>query len=217
MAIPSRQIGWGTEENLLWQISKQLEYLTRVVYNIPNNTTTTTSSTTTTTTTAAPSYSYFANYSTQSAGAACYQAQDQFNIYSASPIAEQVIMYTDDTLTTIAPTGFYSFSGVVYDILDGLIVGSSNCPSATAYNYTIDQTDLNASTGNTDTALNGKVFTLTSDDGSGNANSRTFTAAGQYNHWMCSLSSIVPTFGYWANDVFVTDGLASSQINGGAC
>jgi hypothetical protein len=34
MAIPSRQIGWGTEENLLWQIAKQLETLTRVVYNI---------------------------------------------------------------------------------------------------------------------------------------------------------------------------------------
>jgi hypothetical protein len=50
MAIPSRQIGWGTEENLLWQISKQLEYLTTVVYNIPNNTTTTT------TTTAAPGF-----------------------------------------------------------------------------------------------------------------------------------------------------------------
>lgn len=42
MAIPSRQIGWGTEEILLWEISKQLEYLTRVIYNIPNNTTTTT-------------------------------------------------------------------------------------------------------------------------------------------------------------------------------
>ena len=55
MAIPSRQIGWGTEENLLWEISKQLEILTRVTYNIPNNTTTTsTSSTTTTTTTAVP-------------------------------------------------------------------------------------------------------------------------------------------------------------------
>ncbi len=56
MAIPSRQIGWGTEENLLWQISKQLEYLTNVVYNIPNNTTTSTStsSTTTTTTTTPP-------------------------------------------------------------------------------------------------------------------------------------------------------------------
>ena len=33
MAIPSRQIGWGTEENLLWQISKQLEYLTGVTYS----------------------------------------------------------------------------------------------------------------------------------------------------------------------------------------
>jgi hypothetical protein len=61
MAIPSRQIGWGTEENLLWQISKQLEYLTRVVYNIGGNTTSTTSTTTTvapttttTTTTATP-------------------------------------------------------------------------------------------------------------------------------------------------------------------
>jgi hypothetical protein len=30
MAIPSRQIGWGTEENLLWQISKQMEALTGV-------------------------------------------------------------------------------------------------------------------------------------------------------------------------------------------
>jgi hypothetical protein len=33
MAIPSRQIGWGTEENLLWQISKQLEQLTNVTAN----------------------------------------------------------------------------------------------------------------------------------------------------------------------------------------
>jgi hypothetical protein len=33
MAIPSRQIGWGTEENLLWQISKQMESLTSVTYN----------------------------------------------------------------------------------------------------------------------------------------------------------------------------------------
>jgi hypothetical protein len=33
MAIPSKQIGWGTEENLLWQISKQLESLTGVTNN----------------------------------------------------------------------------------------------------------------------------------------------------------------------------------------
>lgn len=43
MAIPSRQIGWGTEEILLWEISKQLEILTRVTYNIGTTTTTTTS------------------------------------------------------------------------------------------------------------------------------------------------------------------------------
>lgn len=33
MAIPSRQTGWGTEENLLWEISKQLEAITGVAYN----------------------------------------------------------------------------------------------------------------------------------------------------------------------------------------
>lgn len=35
MGIPSRQIGWGTKENLLWQISKQLEYLTKVTSSTP--------------------------------------------------------------------------------------------------------------------------------------------------------------------------------------
>jgi hypothetical protein len=45
MAIPSKQIGLGTTEKLLWQISKQLETLIKVTYN---------SSTTTTTTTIAP-------------------------------------------------------------------------------------------------------------------------------------------------------------------
>jgi hypothetical protein len=45
MAIPSRQIGWSTTDNLLWEISKQLQYLTQVVAN---------GTTTTTTTTAAP-------------------------------------------------------------------------------------------------------------------------------------------------------------------
>jgi hypothetical protein len=55
MAIPSRQIGWSTKANLLWQISKQLEYLTCVAAGGCSSTTTTTTSTiapsTTTTTT----------------------------------------------------------------------------------------------------------------------------------------------------------------------
>ena len=56
MAIPSRQIGWSGRANLLWQISKQLEYLTCVVAGGCGTTTTTTTEapiTTTTTTTAA--------------------------------------------------------------------------------------------------------------------------------------------------------------------
>jgi hypothetical protein len=51
MAIPSRQIGWGTKSNLLWQISKQLEYLNGVLGNKITTTTTTSSSTSTTTST----------------------------------------------------------------------------------------------------------------------------------------------------------------------
>jgi hypothetical protein len=34
MSIPSRQIGWSNESNLLWQISKQLEQLTGVTSKI---------------------------------------------------------------------------------------------------------------------------------------------------------------------------------------
>jgi hypothetical protein len=57
MAIPSRQIGWSTTDNLLWEISKQLQYLTQVIAHPPASTTTTTTTvapTTTTTTTPAP-------------------------------------------------------------------------------------------------------------------------------------------------------------------
>jgi hypothetical protein len=59
MAIPSRQIGWSTEDNLLWQISKQLEQLTNVTAK------TCTNCTTTTTTTAAPAYRVFMALLTQ--------------------------------------------------------------------------------------------------------------------------------------------------------
>jgi hypothetical protein len=46
MSIPSKQIGWSQESNLLYQISKQLDQLIKVTSQL--------SSTTTTTTTAAP-------------------------------------------------------------------------------------------------------------------------------------------------------------------
>jgi len=46
MSIPSKQIGWSQESNLLYQISKQLDQLIKVTGQL--------ASTTTTTTTAAP-------------------------------------------------------------------------------------------------------------------------------------------------------------------
>jgi hypothetical protein len=57
MAIPSQQIGWSQKSKLLWQISKQLERLTKVTANCVCPTTTTTTTTvapTTTTTTTLP-------------------------------------------------------------------------------------------------------------------------------------------------------------------
>lgn len=42
MAIPSRGIGWSTTDNLLWQISKQLERLICVTAGGCSTTTTTT-------------------------------------------------------------------------------------------------------------------------------------------------------------------------------
>ena len=54
MAIPSRQIGWSTRSNLLWQISKQLERLICVAAcGCGTTTTTTTVAPTTSTTTTA--------------------------------------------------------------------------------------------------------------------------------------------------------------------
>lgn len=37
MAIPSREIGWSGKANLLWQISKQLQYLTQVAGTVQIN------------------------------------------------------------------------------------------------------------------------------------------------------------------------------------
>jgi hypothetical protein len=90
-------------------------------------------------------------------------------------------------------------------------------PVARAYSYVISGTDLAAATGNTDTNVNGKIYAITADDGSGNPASRTFSASGSYIHWLCSMPPIVPTFGYYASNVFVTVGLVSTQTDIGVC
>lgn len=51
MGVPNKQIGWSTEANLLWNISKQLDELIKVTGALSNALTTTTTTTTTPTTT----------------------------------------------------------------------------------------------------------------------------------------------------------------------
>ena len=57
MAIGNKQIGWSQEENLLWEISRQLDNMTSIMCTGPcpaTTTSTTTAALTTTTTTTAP-------------------------------------------------------------------------------------------------------------------------------------------------------------------
>jgi hypothetical protein len=42
MSIPSKQIGWSQEANLLYQISKQLDQLIKITSKLSTTTTTTT-------------------------------------------------------------------------------------------------------------------------------------------------------------------------------
>jgi hypothetical protein len=51
MAIGNRQIGWSQEENLLWEISKQLDKMNSILCTGPCPTTTSTTTATLTTTT----------------------------------------------------------------------------------------------------------------------------------------------------------------------
>ena len=49
--IPNKQIGWSQEENLLWEVSKQLDRMNSVIGTAPTTTSTSTSTSSTTTTT----------------------------------------------------------------------------------------------------------------------------------------------------------------------
>ena len=95
MAIPSQQIGWSQKAKLLWQISKQMEYLTKVMGgNTPTTTTTTTTvAPTTTTTTSSTSTTSTTSTSTTSTSTS-----------------------TTTTTTTVAPTTTTTTTIQVYTI-----------------------------------------------------------------------------------------------------
>lgn len=110
MAILSRQIGWSTTSNLLWQISKQLERLICVSGGCTTTTTTTASPTTTTTTTIIVGPYTFAFRQCCS--------DEGVTLYSSSPsIIVGTVLYTDIELTAL-----YDGSSYV------LLLGADFCP-----------------------------------------------------------------------------------------
>lgn len=105
MAIPSRQIGWGTEDNLLWQISKQLERLTCVTAGGCG------SITTTTTTTLPPYKVYTAILSQDTEGVVTVLSEFENTLgnvnFISSPYLGSIILDVEDiTIDTNGLIGF---------------------------------------------------------------------------------------------------------------
>ena len=118
MAIPSRQIGWSTKANLLWQISKQLEYLTCVTAGGCGTTTTTSTivPTTTTTTTIAPlvnTTSTFVDCEGACDAGPCAQPYNYFNVWMTQECIDTFptvgcVIWLDDKATIPFPNGSYN-------------------------------------------------------------------------------------------------------------
>lgn len=126
MPIPSRGIGWSTTENLLWQISKQLEGISCQLCDLNNNFTTTT-----TTTTAVPFY-IFELANDNSAETSCASLPATETYYSdINDIGIGTYLYYDSALTNPVDDGWYAspYSGFTYEVStgDGMINNAAPC------------------------------------------------------------------------------------------
>ena len=144
MAIPSRQIGWSNRANLLWQISKQLEYLTCVTAGGCGTTTTTSTiaPTTTTTTTIACECLTFVNED----GNLCFIG---FTDCNGEPVETEIL--ANETLQFCGCCGYADSELVLIstaaNCIDGLCPGISTTTTTTTAditqcNYTIGQAVL---------------------------------------------------------------------------
>ena len=145
MAIPSRQIGWSTKANLLWQISKQLEYLTCVTAGGCGTTTTTSTvapSTTTTTTTLVPLVEITTGYYAKGC-VPCVDVciQNEITIYTEQVCSDNITIgchiYSDALGTINAPEGYYvrwdGVEGLLYIDANGLVLNIDVCPQIEYY------------------------------------------------------------------------------------
>jgi hypothetical protein len=111
MAIPSKQIGWSTQSNLLWEISKELERLTCVMAG---------GCTTTTTTTVPPYYAFILAYSNGNGNVGACANLPGIDIFytTSNVIGEGVFIYTDIALTIPAAGGWYAYDGNSYKTVE---------------------------------------------------------------------------------------------------
>ena len=124
MAIPSRQIGWSTKANLLWQISKQLERLTKVAGNVtlptPSEQTTTIYS---------QSLSFPINYTSMSL--TCDGSRVGNSAYTSetvNDINELVTLFNSNSSTNIYGT-FAAFDSTTLQLTAPIVVKNILCPS----------------------------------------------------------------------------------------
>ena len=133
MAIPSRQIGWSGRANLLWQISKQLEYLTCVATGGCGTTTTTTTLApiTTTTTTAALVFTNTIFINCEAVcPIACASPYSYFDVWMSQDCIDnwpqvgcQVFLDIEGSIGGPFPTGTYNDgNGVCINIEDGVVI-----------------------------------------------------------------------------------------------
>jgi hypothetical protein len=88
MAIPNRQIGWSQESNLLWEITRQMDKLTKVV---------STSSTS--------SYKVYTALLTQSGGS------NVIGDITSGPLTAGITYYVNDVLDPGIPWDFSNLGG----------------------------------------------------------------------------------------------------------
>ena len=120
MAIGNRQIGWSQEENLLWEVSRQLDRMNSILCTDPCPTSST-SSTTTTTTTTIPLV--FTDNLFQECNQPCGSVCGPFLIYYNAWMTQECI----DTFPTIGCEIWYTEDRTV-PFPDGTYnIGNGNC------------------------------------------------------------------------------------------
>jgi hypothetical protein len=134
MAIPSRQIGWSTKSNLLWNISKQLEALSGIMYNRGNPTTTTTTTVAPTTTTTSTSTSTTTSTSTSTSTTTTTTTSTS----TSTTTTTTTVAPTTTTTTTTPPTGVTRY------LVSGANAVNNGEFTMQDYNLGADTTDPNS-------------------------------------------------------------------------